>query len=173
MGTGCERKELAKTQTQGMPLRRPQTHGTDRRILQLARGAYAKIEQSLGDSVRMADLEKSLLLDSIDMLWVEHLDATEIMRRGIGLQGYGQRDPLVEYKRESFRMFNELLATIDKQVANGISVQLAREMVQQAQHEIGQGIISSGIILSGPTKEGDDPESVKATEGPLQKRRKE
>ena len=104
----------------------------------------------------------------MDQMWIEHLDNIDHLRAGIGLRGYGQRDPLVEYKREAFRMFGELLATIDRQVANGIfKIQLAREMVQQAQHEIGQGIISSGIILSGPTKEGDDPESVKATEGPF------
>lgn len=133
-------------------------------LMELAYEAYAKIEQSLGDSVRMADLEKMLLLRSIDMLWVEHLDAMDHLRKGIGLQGYGQRDPLVEYKREAFRMFNEMLATIDRQVANGIfKIQLAREFVQNEQQ--GQGL--GNLVLSGAPKEGDDPESVKATEGPF------
>jgi len=137
-------------------------------LMALAREAYTKIETEIGDTVRMADLEKALLLHAIDMLWVEHLDAMDHLRRGIGLQGYGQRDPLVEYKRESFRMFNELLAIIDKQVANGIfKIQLAREIVQQAQNDVGFGHVSSGIVLSGPSKEGDDPESVKATEQPF------
>lgn len=52
-------------------------------------------------------------LSSIDHLWVEHLDSVEDMREGIGLRGYGQRDPLVEYKREAFAMFERLVVQID------------------------------------------------------------
>jgi len=137
-------------------------------LMELAREAYGNIERAMGDMVRMADLEKSLLLHAIDMLWVEHLDSMDHLRKGIGLQGYGQRDPLVEYKRESFRRFNELLALIDKQVANGVfKIQLARELVQQAQSDVGQGIVTSGLVLSGAPKEGNDPESVKETERPF------
>ncbi len=64
----------------------------------------------------MHSLEKSVLLRSIDMLWVEHLDAIDYLRKSIGLQGYGQRDPLVEYKRETYAMFNTLQANIQKEV---------------------------------------------------------
>ncbi len=127
-------------------------------LMDLAREAYAKIEKSLGDTVRMADLEKTLLLHAIDMLWVEHLEAMDHLRRGIGLQGYGQRDPLVEYKRESFRMFNELLALIDKQVATAVfKVQIAREIV----HEHVQGAGLGSLTLSGPSKNGNDPQGIK------------
>lgn len=62
------------------------------------------------------EVEKAVLLRCIDMLWVEHLVAIDYLRAGIGLQGYGQRDPLIEYKRQTFSMFNELLATIQKEV---------------------------------------------------------
>ena len=68
----------------------------------------------------MGLIEKSILLRSIDMLWVEHIDATDHMRQGIGLRGYGQKDPLVEYKREAHRMFQELLASIRKQIVYSI-----------------------------------------------------
>ena len=64
----------------------------------------------------MVEIEKQVLLRSIDNLWVDHLVAVDYLRTGIGLRGYGQRDPLVEYKKETFRMFNELLNLIQKEV---------------------------------------------------------
>lgn len=64
----------------------------------------------------MMQIEKSLLLRAIDMLWVEHLESVHHLRQGIGLQGYGQRDPLVEYKRETYQMFHRLLSDIQKEV---------------------------------------------------------
>lgn len=64
----------------------------------------------------MHSMEKALLLRAIDTLWVEHLESVQHLRQGIGLQGYGQRDPLVEYKKETFFLFNQLLANIQKEV---------------------------------------------------------
>jgi preprotein translocase subunit SecA len=64
----------------------------------------------------MHEIEKSILLRTYDTLWVEHLDAMHHLRIGIGLRGYGQRDPLVEYKKEAFRLFTELQNLIQKQV---------------------------------------------------------
>jgi len=67
-----------------------------------------------------ADLEKSILIRSIDTLWVEHLEAISSVRQGIGLRGYGQRDPLVEYKKEAYMLFNELNSLIQKEVVYSI-----------------------------------------------------
>jgi len=68
----------------------------------------------------MKQIEKSVLLRSIDNLWVEHLVAIDYLRTGIGLRGYGQRDPLVEYKKETYHMFSELLSGIQKEVVYSI-----------------------------------------------------
>ena len=65
-------------------------------------------------------LEKSVLIRSIDTLWVEHLEAMSSVRQGIGLRGYGQRDPLVEYKKEAYRLFNELNNLISKETVYSI-----------------------------------------------------
>ena len=65
-------------------------------------------------------IEKSLLLNVIDRFWVEHLENLDYLRTGIGLRGYGQRDPLVEFKRESFQLFKSLLNTIQNQVVFSI-----------------------------------------------------
>ncbi|MCK5320847.1 SEC-C domain-containing protein, partial [Candidatus Parcubacteria bacterium] len=65
-------------------------------------------------------LEKSILIRSIDALWVEHLEAMSSVRQGIGLRGYGQRDPLVEYKKEAYRLYNELNNLISKETVYSI-----------------------------------------------------
>jgi preprotein translocase subunit SecA len=83
------------------------------------------------------------------------------VRRGIGLQGYGQRDPLVEYKREAFRLFNGLLSTIDKYAAMAIfKIQIAQELVKESQQSSNLG----RMTLSGPAKEGGDVVAA-STEG--------
>jgi len=69
--------------------------------------------QELG--IKWNEIEKSVLIRSIDTLWVEHLEAMSSVRQGIGLRGYGQRDPLVEYKKEAYRLYNELIAYIQKE----------------------------------------------------------
>jgi preprotein translocase subunit SecA len=65
-------------------------------------------------------IEKSILIRSIDMLWIEHLEAISSLRQGIGLRGYGQRDPLVEYKKEAYGLYNELNNLIQKEVVYSI-----------------------------------------------------
>ncbi len=92
-----------------------------------AHEAYTKIENDLGDSALMGEIEKGVLLRSMDDLWIEHLDAVDHLRRGIGLQGYAQHDPLVEYKREAYRLYNELVSLINKRVAHAVfKIQIAR-----------------------------------------------
>ena len=83
----------------------------------------SELEQKVKDAMKdenvknpMSALQKSLLLRTIDMLWIDHLDNITYLRTGIGLRGYAQADPLVEYKRESYELFETLLKTIQQQV---------------------------------------------------------
>ncbi len=82
--------------------------------------AYKELEGLFGDRTELASIEKQLLLRSIDLLWVEHLSAMSKLRSAVGLSGYAQRDPLVEYKRESFAMFQVMLSEVQKQVVYSI-----------------------------------------------------
>ncbi len=66
----------------------------------------------------MNQIERMVYLRSIDTMWIEHLNAMDILREGIGLRGYGQRDPLVEYKAESFSLYKRLLVNITGQVVD-------------------------------------------------------
>ena len=61
-------------------------------------------------------LEKSLLLQTIDMMWKEHLQSLDILKRGIGLRAYGQKDPLNEYKKEAFALFENMISRVREQV---------------------------------------------------------
>ncbi|MEK7582820.1 MAG: preprotein translocase subunit SecA [Patescibacteria group bacterium] len=92
-----------------------------------AEAAYVAREQEIGMDA-MRDLEKTVLLRVIDELWVDHLEEMEHLRDSVRLRAYGQRDPLVEYKIEAQRLFNQLQATIQSQVANLI---FKVNMVQQ------------------------------------------
>src|SRR5680860_248254 len=82
---------------------------------------YNKLKEMFKtNDMKFQEVEKGILIRSIDQLWVEHLETIDYLRRGIGLRGYGQRDPLVEYKKESYRLYQELLGLINKNVAYSI-----------------------------------------------------
>jgi len=67
------------------------------------------------DQSTIYEIEKRVFLSVIDQLWVEHLNTMDQLRDSIGLRGYGQVDPLVAYKQESFRLFDGLMHAIDEQ----------------------------------------------------------
>ena len=87
----------------------------------LAREKYEEIgTKSAAEGLNWPEIEKAVLVRSIDTLWVEHLEAMASVRQGIGLRGYGQRDPLIEYKKEAYRMFMDLSNLIQKEVVYSI-----------------------------------------------------
>ena len=76
-------------------------------------------EEELTSEV-MRRLEKLVMLRIIDNLWQDHLDEMDYLRTGVGLRGYGQRDPLVEYKEEAYKLYKELQYLINDQIAKTI-----------------------------------------------------
>jgi len=68
----------------------------------------------------MHQIEKNVMLHFISQLWIDYLTAIEDLRQGIGLVAFGQRDPLVEYKRRAFQMFGELKDHIRRSVVANI-----------------------------------------------------
>jgi len=67
-------------------------------------------------AAQFTDVVRAMMLQTIDRNWMQHLDGLDYLRQGIGLRGYGQRDPLVEYKREAFGMFRDMLTAIRENV---------------------------------------------------------
>ncbi len=92
------------------------------KMMECVRAAYAELEQRYPDRGQLRLVERAVLLRATDVLWIDHLAAIGALRVGIGLQGYGQRDPLVEYKKESYAMFQRLLAGINQEVVYGFFV---------------------------------------------------
>ena len=82
----------------------------------LAEDSYKQREATFGESV-MRELEKVVMLRVVDNKWMEHLDHMDMLREGINLRAYGQRNPLVEYKIEALTMFEEMEASIQDQIA--------------------------------------------------------
>lgn len=80
-----------------------------------AHAFYAAKEERLG-SETMRELERRIILRIVDTKWMDHLDAMDQLRTGIGLRGYGQKDPLMEYKFEAFDMFQQMIDDIQKEV---------------------------------------------------------
>ncbi|MFA4817138.1 MAG: preprotein translocase subunit SecA [Parcubacteria group bacterium] len=88
-------------------------------LLGVAKETYNKKEIEIG-AEQMRSIEKMIVLQTMDMMWMNHLDEIDYLRDGIGLRGYGQRDPLIEYKREAFNMFSALLENIRSSIVNTI-----------------------------------------------------
>ena len=88
-------------------------------LLKRAEKLYGEREQASGIPM-WRQVEKAVYLRVVDILWVEHLDAMVRMREGINLQGYAQKDPLAEYKQESYTMFQRLLTAIASDVTHMI-----------------------------------------------------
>jgi preprotein translocase subunit SecA len=88
-------------------------------LIGLAKEVYNKKETEFGsDNMRM--VEKALILQTIDTMWMNHLDEIDYLRDSVGIRGYGQRDPLTEYKREAFGMFSYMMESIKSLVVTNI-----------------------------------------------------
>ncbi|MGZ6972073.1 MAG: preprotein translocase subunit SecA, partial [Thermoanaerobaculia bacterium] len=79
------------------------------------RAAYEAKETAVGAPI-LRDFEKFFMLQTVDTFWKDHLLALDHLKEGIGLRGYGQRDPLVEYKKESFQLFEAMKEGVEEQI---------------------------------------------------------
>jgi len=115
---------------------------------------YEKKEVHEGDE-NMRMIETFLLLEGIDQRWKEHLHNMEMLRSGIGLRGYGQKDPKIEYKKEGYEIFEDMLNSIKEEVTDLIfRVHIAREEVE----EIREGRYNEGNAIHEDFEGGGDPE---------------
>ena len=106
--------------------------GLKKLIIELVQKAYTEKENNLGNLPSgepiLREIEKMILLGTIDQLWKDHLLAMDQLREGIGLRGYGQKNPLAEYKKEAFNFFEEMMGLINQDVVRKVfAVQLAKE----------------------------------------------
>lgn len=94
--------------------------------------AYEKREAELGSDM-MRDLERLILLRMVDSKWMQHIDAMDDLKQGIGLRAYGQRNPLIEYKFESYEMFQNMIKSLQEDVVRLLfRVQVVSSMEHKA-----------------------------------------
>jgi len=108
-------------------------------LLAQVKDLYARREEEIGEPV-MRHLEKVLLLQTIDTFWKEHLLNMDHLKDGIGLRGYGQKDPKQEYKKEGYQMFMDMMGRVYYDVLQKLfSIQVAREEdveeLEESRHE--------------------------------------
>ena len=106
------------------------------RLLEIAHEEYQDRVNMLGDAM-FGQLEKAIMLRVVDNKWMEHLDNMDMLREGIGLRAYGQKNPLVEYKFEAFEMFQNMVAAIQDETIMAlykIRAQLIQEIEEPVDH---------------------------------------
>ena len=91
-------------------------------------------EQKYGAPM-MRELERICLLRNVDSKWMEHIDNMDQLKQGMGLRGYGQRDPIVEYRIEGFAMFDEMIATIREDAVHMLLTIEVRQQNQEPKRE--------------------------------------
>jgi preprotein translocase subunit SecA len=84
-------------------------------IWSMVKESYAQKEQLVGGDI-FRSVERDIMLQIVDTQWKDHLYSLDHLKEGIGLRGYGQRDPLVEYKKESYALFQDMKARIEEEI---------------------------------------------------------
>ena len=114
-----------------------------------AHDIYAKREEEFGSST-MREIERVMLLRSVDTNWMDHIDNMDQLRQGIGLRAYGQHDPVVEYRNDSYDMFSAMTDTIREQTAKLVLSVRVRKDEQVKREKVAE---ETGI--------GDKPQTVR------------
>ncbi|WP_349582414.1 preprotein translocase subunit SecA [Leuconostoc citreum] len=83
------------------------------KLYALAKENYANKKRQLYEPEQMLEFEKVVILRAVDQHWTDHIDALDRLRQGVGLRGYGQLNPLIEYQNEAFENFNKMIADVE------------------------------------------------------------
>ncbi len=122
-------------------------------ILDKAKEFYSIKEEEIGIE-RMREVERAILLRVVDMHWIDHIDAMDDLKQGIGLRAIGQQDPVMAYKMEGFDMFDEMIASIQEETVKAlfhatIQTETERKVVAKITNTSGS---SDGTTTKKPVK---------------------
>ncbi len=114
-------------EVESLPATQQSRAGLTEYLVETAKQEYEKKEAEIGSDL-MRELEKFIMLQAVDNQWKDHLLSMDHLKDGIGLRGYGQRDPLKEYQKEGYELFLDMSARIkEESVRNLFLVRIARE----------------------------------------------
>ncbi len=123
---------------------------------------YRVIEDTFGENIR--EIERMILLRTVDNKWMNHIDSMEQLRQGIGLRAYAQRDPVVEYKFEAMDMFDEMIAEIKEdtvrflfRVKAGANMERKQVAKPVAENHGGDGSVQKKPVVKGEKVGRNDP----------------
>ena len=129
------------------------SEGLVNELKDLAHKAYREKEENVGAPI-MRELERVILLRNVDSKWMEHIDAMTELRNGIGLRAYGQYDPVIEYKREGFDMFDAMIDAIREDTVRMIFLAQIRRQEEPKREQVAHETSAQGA---------DDGSKVKPT----------
>jgi len=133
-----------------------------------AQAAYERREQEFGSEV-MREVERRVVLSVLDRKWREHLYEMDYLREGIGLRGYGQRDPLIEYQREGYDMFSAMMDGIKEESVGhlfNLQVQIQENPIVEEQGGVSaSGVAPGTAVIGGQATAGPAAGSAPAAAG--------
>ncbi len=118
-------------------------------LFEEAQKVYEQREQLFGPET-MREIERAVMLQVVDNKWMDHLDAMDQLREGIGLRAYGQKDPLVEYKFEAYEMFSAMIASIQEDFIRYV-LRVSPAVVEEPQ-ERPQRVVENRYEEEGPKR---------------------
>lgn len=138
-------------------------------IVEDARQQYGEMEETIGET-GLRDLERRVVLAVLDRKWREHLYEMDYLKDGIGLRGMGQRDPLVEYQREGYQMYNSMIEAIKEETVQLLFHIDIKQVAttDEAVDEVEETAESADTIAvaSGPDENGESV--IEAAEGEVE-----
>ena len=113
---------------------------------------YETKEAEFPNPEAMREIERVILLKVIDRKWMDHIDDMDQLRQGVGLQAYGQRDPLVEYKLSGYEMFDEMTQNIKEETVRLLFHVRIEQKVEREQVAKVTGTNKDDSLPKGPVK---------------------
>ena len=117
---------------------------------------YEAKEAEFPDAETIREIERVILLKVIDRKWMSHIDDMDQLRQGIGLQAYGHKDPIVEYKIHGYEMFEEMTQNIKEETVRALFHVRVEQSVQREQVAKATGTNKDAAVMKAPVKKDDD-----------------
>lgn len=136
-------------------VKKPKKNSLKQQLKEEAVKLYESKEAEFPDAEAIRELERVILLKVIDRKWMDHIDDMEQLRQGIGLQAYGQRDPLVEYKSSGYQMFDEMIQNIKEETVRLLFHIKVEQKVEREQVAKVIGTNKDESVAKAPVKRGN------------------
>ncbi len=136
-------------------VKKPKKNSLKQQLKEEAVKLYESKEEEFPDAEAIRELERVILLKVIDRKWMDHIDDMEQLRQGIGLQAYGQRDPLVEYKSSGYQMFDEMIQNIKEETVRLLFHIKVEQKVEREQVAKVTGTNKDESVAKAPVKRGN------------------